>query len=538
MNSLTKRLEVSLGPDTGDLSLRIGLHSGQVTAGVLRGDKSRFQLFGDAMNTTARIETTGERNKIHVSAETAGLLMTAGKTHWIKEREDTVEAKGKGELKTFWLDLRSQSSPSAHSGGSSSGDDMSNAEGDKSSAPVETLTAGVVTSNDDAIRNAIAAKTTRLIEWNVDVLARLLKEIKVRRKAQGTDKIKFKDPEDVFEGGAKIINEVKEIIKLPRYEGSLKDAKSVELDYDIVEQLRDYVSTIASLYRDNPFHNFEHASHVTMSVVKLLSRIVAPDDVVDRKEGDIGAALHDHTYGITSDPLTQFSCIFSALIHDVDHNGVPNNTLIAENAAVAAAYGNKSVAEQNSVDIAWGLLMAPEYEALRGAIYIDESEMKRFRQLLVNSLMATDIMDKDASKFRKARWEKAFSENANSTDSELDSINRKATIVIEHLIQASDVSHTMQHWHIYSKWNERLFDEMYKAYKEGRAEKDPSENWYQGEIGFFDFYVIPLAMKLKTCGVFGVASDEYLNYATNNRREWEARGKDRVEQMLAKYRDD
>ena len=27
--------------------------------------------------------------------------------------------------------------------------------------------------------------------------------------------------------------------------------------------------------------------------------------------------------------------------------------------------------------------------------------------------------------------------------------NRKATIVLEHIIQASDVSHTMQHWHVY-----------------------------------------------------------------------------------------
>jgi predicted transposase YbfD/YdcC len=67
--------------------------------------------------------------------------------------------------------------------------------------------------------------------------------------------------------------------------------------------------------------------------------------------------------------------------------------------------------------------------------------------------------------------------------------DRKATIVIvEHLIQASDVSHTMQeHWHIYRKWNERLFEEMYEAYKEGRAEADPSEFWYKGEIGFFRF---------------------------------------------------
>ena len=51
MKDLTKKLEVKLGPDTGDLELRIGIHSGQVTAGVLRGERSRFQLFGDTVNT-------------------------------------------------------------------------------------------------------------------------------------------------------------------------------------------------------------------------------------------------------------------------------------------------------------------------------------------------------------------------------------------------------------------------------------------------------------------------------------------------------
>jgi hypothetical protein len=39
---------------------------------------------------------------------------------------------------------------------------------------------------------------------------------------------------------------------------------------------------------------------------------------------------------------------------------------------------------------------------------------------------------------------------------QLDAINRKATIVIEHLLQASDVSHTMQHWQVYIEWNEKL----------------------------------------------------------------------------------
>lgn len=41
---LTKKLEVTLGPDTAELSMRFGLHSGPVTAGVLRGERSRFQV--------------------------------------------------------------------------------------------------------------------------------------------------------------------------------------------------------------------------------------------------------------------------------------------------------------------------------------------------------------------------------------------------------------------------------------------------------------------------------------------------------------
>ena len=35
--------------------------------------------------------------------------------------------------------------------------------------------------------------------------------------------------------------------------------------------------------------------------------------------------------------------------------------------------------------------------------------------------------------------------------------NLQATVVVEHLLQASNVAHTMQHWHIYRKWNDRLF---------------------------------------------------------------------------------
>jgi hypothetical protein len=277
-----------------------------------------------------------------------------------------------------------------------------------------------------------------------------------------------------------------------------------------------------------------HMSHLIFSlqsVTKLMARIVPTSTETETSVDAL--ALHDHTYGITSDPLTQFACIFAALIHDVDHHGVTNAQLIQEQAPVAVTYNGNSVLEQNSVVIAWNLIMEPRFKDFRMALCATSTEAKRFRQLVVNAVMATDIMAPELKAIRNARWNKAFAV-VPLVEDRSDTINRKATIVIDHMIQASDVCHTMQHWHIYRQWNERLFMEMTKAYKEGRAEKNPADTWYQGEIGFFDYYVIPLAKKLADCGVFGVSSDEYLIYAMKNRDEWVARGEEIVLEMIEK----
>lgn len=69
---------------------------------------------------------------------------------------------------------------------------------------------------------------------------------------------------------------------------------------------------------------------------------------------------------------------------------------------------------------------------------------------------------------------------------------------------------------------------------DGRAEKNPADTWYQGELGFFDFYIIPLSQKLRDCGVFGPTSDENLDYAKSNRSMWEKEGKAIVAEMLQK----
>ena len=113
--------------------------------------------------------------------------------------------------------------------------------------------------------------------------------------------------------GLAVIDEVQEIVHLPDFVPSKDaDADSIVIDSAVVDQLFGYVSNIAALYRDNYFHNFEHASHVAMSASKLLSRIVAPSSIVSKKGSS--KALHDHTYGITGSPLVQFACVFSVSV--------------------------------------------------------------------------------------------------------------------------------------------------------------------------------------------------------------------------------
>lgn len=129
-----------------------------MTAGVFRGEKSRFQLFGDTVNTVSRMESTGKRTRIQVSQETADLLIAAGKPHWLKPRDEVVVAKGKGEMKTYWLDPTKK---------------RRHAKGHKDIR----VTQEISLQNGDFVDKPISPsdvpfddKYSRLIDWNVDVL--------------------------------------------------------------------------------------------------------------------------------------------------------------------------------------------------------------------------------------------------------------------------------------------------------------------------------------------------------------------------------
>jgi class 3 adenylate cyclase len=90
------------GIDGEPLSLRIGMHTGPVVAGVIGMRKFSYDLWGDTVNTASRMESHGLAGHIQVTPETYALL----KDQYRLRERGPIQVKGKGELLTYFLEGR------------------------------------------------------------------------------------------------------------------------------------------------------------------------------------------------------------------------------------------------------------------------------------------------------------------------------------------------------------------------------------------------------------------------------------------------
>jgi len=85
-----------------DLSVRVGIHTGPVIAGVIGSSRLCYDLWGDSVNTAQRIESQGEPNAISVSEPVYFKLRHL----FVLEDRGLVDLKGKGPTRTFILKAR------------------------------------------------------------------------------------------------------------------------------------------------------------------------------------------------------------------------------------------------------------------------------------------------------------------------------------------------------------------------------------------------------------------------------------------------
>ena len=170
--------------------------------------------------------------------------------------------------------------------------------------------------------------------------------------------------------------------------------------------------------------------------------------------------------------------------------------------------------------------MDDDFEQLRACIYNSPSELCRFRQLVVNGVLATDASDPELNAWRNEQWERSLGAGESVQSGRDMKDDRRAMLVFELILQAADVSHCMQHWLIFSKWSSRSFEERLVAFLSGRKDfnNDPIVNWYENELEWFDSYIIPLAKRLQSCGLFGASGDEFWHWAEENRQEFACTG--------------
>ncbi len=80
--------------------VRIGIHSGPVVAGVVGTKKFAYDIWGDTVNTAARLEQTGEAGRVNISATTYALV----EAHFACTPRGRIQAKNKGELEMYFVD--------------------------------------------------------------------------------------------------------------------------------------------------------------------------------------------------------------------------------------------------------------------------------------------------------------------------------------------------------------------------------------------------------------------------------------------------
>ena len=95
----------TLPPVSGNrVNFRIGISSGPVVGGVIGTHKFQYDIWGDTVNTAARMESHGVPGRIHISTPTYELI----KQEFVCESRGMIDVKGKGEMETWFVERASK----------------------------------------------------------------------------------------------------------------------------------------------------------------------------------------------------------------------------------------------------------------------------------------------------------------------------------------------------------------------------------------------------------------------------------------------
>ncbi|CAB9508917.1 Receptor-type guanylate cyclase gcy [Seminavis robusta] len=90
-------------PSRGYVNIRVGFHVGSVVSNVVGNLNPKYGIFGDAVNTSARMESTSEAGRVQCSEPAAELLRKQAPSSFTLTPRGTIDVKGKGTMTTYWI---------------------------------------------------------------------------------------------------------------------------------------------------------------------------------------------------------------------------------------------------------------------------------------------------------------------------------------------------------------------------------------------------------------------------------------------------